>query len=156
MTGPAVVSIARIDPELARRSWGRVQRLVAGDGLGNAENLQCFIAVFGHGDPLPETIERVRRVLAAGTPDRLRPHIAVQAALSSEPSADTPGTLYVNWLFEPGVPNELVEDIYMHTLPLAIFAAIQGAPKARVTWPHDDEIAARVVTAAAPPKGGVQ
>jgi hypothetical protein len=104
MTGPAVVSIARIDPELARRSWGRVQRLVAGDGLGNAENLQCFIAVFGHGDPLPETIERVRRVLAAGTPDRLRPHIAVQAALSSEPSADTPGTLYVNWLFEPGSP----------------------------------------------------
>ena len=72
MTGPAVVSIARIDPELARRSWGRVQRLVAGDGLGNAENLQCFIAVFGHGDPLPETIERVRRVLAAGTPDRRR------------------------------------------------------------------------------------
>ena len=62
----------------------------------------------------------------------------------------------VNWLFEPGVPNELVEDIYMHTLPLAIFAAIQGAPKARVTWPHDDEIAARVVTAAAAPKGGVQ
>ena len=60
MTGPAVVSIARIDPELARRSWGRVQRLVAGDGLGNAENLQCFIAVFGHGDGLPETIERVR------------------------------------------------------------------------------------------------
>ena len=56
----------------------------------------------------------------------------------------------MNWLFEPGVPNELVEDIYMHTLPLAIFAAIQGAPKARVTWPHDDEIAARVVTAAAP------
>ena len=96
MTGPAVVSVARIDPELARRSWGRVQRPVAGDGPGNAsEILRCFIAVFGHGDGLPETIERVRRVLAAGTPDRLRPHIAVQPALSSEPSADTPGTLYV-------------------------------------------------------------
>ena len=89
MTGPAVVSIGRIiDPELARRSWGRVQRLVAGDGPGNvSENLRCFIAVFGHGDGLPETIERVRRVLAAGTPDRLRPHIAVQTALSSDPSA---------------------------------------------------------------------
>ena len=86
MTGPAVVSIARIDPELARRSWGRVQRLVAGDGPGNvSENLRCFIAVFGHGDGLPETIERVRRVLAAGTPDHLRPHIAVQTALSSGP-----------------------------------------------------------------------
>ena len=157
MTGPAVVSIARIDPELARRSWGRVQRLVAADGPGNAsENVRCFIAVFGHGDGLPETIERVRRVLAAGTPDRLRPHIAVQAALSSEPSADTPSTLYVNWLFEPNTPNELVEDIYMHTLPLAMFAAIQGAPKTRVSWPHDDEIAARVMIAAAPPKGGVQ
>ena len=45
ISGPAVVSVARIDPELARRSWGWVQRLVAGDGLGNAsENLRCFIA----------------------------------------------------------------------------------------------------------------
>ena len=156
MTGPAVVSVARMEPDLARRSWGRVQRLVARDDPGDAENVQCFIAVFGHGDSLPETIERVRRVLAAGTPDRLRPHIAVQPALSSEPSADTPGTLYMNWLFEPGAPDELVEEIYMHTLPLGIFAAIQGAPKARVTWPHDDEIAARVMTAAAPPKGSVQ
>ncbi len=69
---------------------------------------------------------------------------------------DKPGTLYMNWPFEPGAPDNLVEDIYMHTLTLAIFAAIQRTPKARVTWPHDDEIAARVVTAAAPPKGGVQ
>lgn len=157
MTGPSAVSIARIDPELARRSWGRVQRLVGGDGPTDAsENLRCFIAVFGHGDGLPETIERVRRVLAAGTPDPLRAHIAVQAALSSEPSADTPGTLYVNWLFEPGTPDELVEDIYMHTLPLAIFAALQRAPRARVTWPRDDEIAARVMAAAVPPRGTVQ
>ena len=157
MTGPAVVSIARIDPELARRSWGRVQRLVAGDGPGNAsENLRCFIAVFGHGDGLPETIERVRRVLAAGTPDRLRRHIAVQAALSSDPDADTAGTLYVNWLFKPGTPDEVIEDIYVLTLTLAIFAAIQWARKARVIWPQDDEIAARVMTAAVPPKGGVQ
>ena len=105
---------------------------------------------------MPETIDRVRRVLGAGTPDRLRPHIAVEAALSSEPSADTPGTLYMNWLFEPGARDELVEDIYMHTLPLAIFAAIQRSPTARVTWPQDDEIAARVMTVVVPPQGGVQ
>ena len=153
---PAVVSVARIEPELARRSWDRVRRLVdRNDHGGASDDLRCVIAVFGHGDGLPDSIERVRRVLAAGTPDRLRPHIAVQAALSSEPSADTPGTLYLNWLFEPGTPDEMVEDIYMHTLPLAIFAAIQKAPEARVTWPQDDEIAARVMTAAAPPKGGV-
>ena len=157
MTGPAVVSIARIDPELARRSWGRVQRLVAGDGPGNAsKNLLCFIAVFGHGHGLPETIERVRRVLAAGTPDRLRRHIAVQAALSSDPDVDTAGTLYANWLFKPGTPDEMLEDIYIHTLTLTIFAAIQRARKARVIWPQDDEIAARVMTVAVPPKGGVQ
>ena len=30
----------------------------------------------------------------------------------------------------------------MHTLTLAICAATQGARKARVTWPQDDEIAA--------------
>ena len=157
MTGPAVVSVARIEPDLARRSWDRVRRLVARDDPGSAsDDLRCFIAVFGHGDGLPESIERVRRVLATGTPDRLRPHVAVQAALSSEPSADTPGTLYVNWLFEPDTPEELIDDIYMHTLTLAICAAMQGAQKARVTWPQDDEIAARVMTAAAPPKGGVQ
>ena len=113
MTGPSAVSIARIDPVLARRSWGRVQRLVAGDGPGDAaENLRCFIAVFGHGDGLR--------------------------------------------LFEPGTPDELVEDIYMHTLPLAICAALQRAPRAWVTWPRDDEIAARVMTAAVPPRGAVQ
>lgn len=157
MSGPAVVSVARIEPDLARRSWARVRRLVArAEGSDASDDLQCSIAVFGHGDGVPESIERVRRVLAAGTPDRLRPHIAVQAAISSEPSADTPGTLYVNWLFEPDIPDELVEDIYMRTLPLAIFAAIQTAPKARVTWPQDDEIAAQVMTAAAPPQGSVQ
>ena len=103
----------------------RVRRLVARDGPGNAsDNLRCFIAVFGHGPGLPETIERVRRTLAAGTPDALRPHIAVQPALSSEPSADTPGTLYVNWLFKPETCDELAEDIYMHTLPLAISVAV--------------------------------
>ena len=118
-----MVSVARIEPDLARRSWERV-RLVAGGGPGVAsDDLRCCIAIFGHGDGVPDSIERVRRVLAAGTPDRLHPHIAVQAALSSEPSADTPGTLYVNWLFEPDISDELVEDIYMHTLPLAICAA---------------------------------
>ena len=132
----------------------RVRRLVARDGPGNAfDNLRCFIAVFGHGPGLPETIERVRRTLAAGTPDALRPHIAVQPALSSEPRADTPDTLYVNWLFKPETCDELVEDTYMHTLTLAILAAIQRAPTARVTWPQDDEVSA---AAAAPPKGGVQ
>ena len=85
----------------------RLYLLVAGDDLGSTSDVRCIIAVFGHGDSVPESIDRIRRVLADGTPDRLRPHIAVQAALSSEPSADTPGTLYVNWLFEPGTADEL-------------------------------------------------
>ena len=63
------------------------------------------------------------------------------------------GTLYANWLLEPETSDELVEDIYMHTLPLAVFAAIQSAPTARVTWPQDDAIAARAMTAAVPPAG---
>ena len=156
MTGPSVVSIARIEPDLARRSWPRLRRLVArNDPRVAPDDLRCFIAVFGHGNGVPESIDRVRRVLAAGTPDRLRPRIAVQAALSSEPSADAVGTVYMNWLFEPGAPDEMMKDIYIHTLPLAIAAAVQnGNP--RVTWPRDDEIAARVMTAAAPPQNGVQ
>lgn len=155
MTGPTGVSVARIEPDLARRFWAEVRRLVAGAGPGNAsDDLRCFIAVFGHGENIAESIERVRRVLAAGTPGRLSQHIAIQAALSSKPERDTPGTLYVNWLFEPRTADELIEDIHIRTL--AIFAAIQKAPTARVTWPQDDEIAARVMTAAVPPQGGVQ
>ena len=79
----------------------------------------------------------------------------MQAALSSDPRGDTPDTLYLNWLFEPDTSDALVEDIYTHTLPLAIFAAIQKAPKARVTWPRDDQIAARVMTAAVPARGDI-
>ena len=152
-----MASVAGIEPDLARRSWARVRRLVARDDPGGAsDNLRCLIAGFGHGDGVPESIDRVRRVLAAGTPAQVSRHVVVQAALSSEPDRDKPGTLYANWLFAPGTPDELVEDIYMHTLMLAIFAAIQRAPKARVTWPQDDEVAARVMTTAAPTKGGVQ
>ena len=157
MTGPSVVSVARIEPDLARESWNRVRRLVARDDPDGAlDDLSCVIAVFGHGPGLADSIERVRRVLATGTPPHLQRHIAVQADISSVPDADTPGTLYMTWLFKPGIGDELAEDIYMHTLTLAIFAAIQRVPKARVIWPQDDEIAARVMTAAVPPKGGVQ
>ena len=148
-----------IEPDLARRSWNRVRHLVASDDPGNAsDDLRCFIAVFGHGDSVPESIDRVRRVVAAGTPAHLSRHIAVQTALSSEPDRDKPGTLYMNWLFEPGTPNEFGRG-HLHAHPaasLAILAAIQRAPKARGIWPQDDEIAARVITAAVPPKGDVQ
>ena len=101
MTGAAMVSVARIEPDLARRSWARVRRLVAHDDPGGAsDDLRCLIAVFGHGNGVPESIDRVRRVLAAGTPAHVSRHIAVQAALSNEPDRDKPGTLYMNWLFE--------------------------------------------------------
>ena len=62
----------------------------------------------------------------------------------------------MNWVFKPDTPDQLVEDIYMHTLKLAFFAAIQRTPRARVIWPSDDEIAGRVMTAAVPPQGDVQ
>ena len=155
MNGPSVISVARIAPDLARRSWARVSRIVADDPGVDPRDLRCLIAVFGHGDGLPESIARVDRLLAAGTPDRLRGRIAVQAALSTEPSADTPGTLYINWLFKPDTAGELVEDIYTHTLPIALLAGLTDARRARVTWDRDDEIAARVMTALAPPHGRV-
>ena len=85
MTGPAVVSVARIEPDLARRSCPWVRCLVTPDEAGNAsDDLRCLIAVFGHGDGVAESIDRVRRVLAAGTPAHVSRHVAVQAALSSE------------------------------------------------------------------------
>ena len=98
----------------------------------------------------------MRRVLAGGAPPHVSRHVGVQAGSSSESDREKPGTSYISWLFEPGTTDELVEDIYMHTLPLGILAAVQRAPTARVTWPQDDEIAARAVTAAVPQQGGVQ
>ncbi len=157
MTGPAIVSIGRIEPDLARQSWDHTRRIFARDDpRATSEDLRCVIAVFGHGDGLREAIDRVRRVLAAGTPSHLQRHIAVLADVSTEPEEDTPGTLYMTWLFKHGTPGELVEEIYMHTLTLAFFAAIQRTPRARMIWPSDDEIAARVMTAAVPPQGDVQ
>ena len=98
----------------------------------------------------------MRRVLATGTPDRLPP-LHSRAGRSLERAQRRYARhVVLNWLFEPDTPEELIDDIYMHTLTLAICAAMQGAQRARVTWPQDDEIAARVMTAAAPPKGGVQ
>jgi len=124
---------------------------------GAADVVRCLSAVFGHAAtawPRPliacaECWRPVRLPTWAGTSPWRR-------TLSGECERDKPGTLYVSWLFEPGTTDELVEDIYMHTLPLGILAAIQRAATARVTWPQDDEIAARAVTAAVLQQGGVQ
>ena len=62
----------------------------------------------------------------------------------------------MNWLFKPDSPGDMVEDIYIHTLPLAVAGAVQKARSPRVKGPRDDEIAARIMTAAIPPKRGVQ
>lgn len=68
-----------------------MRRLLARDDPGGASGEQrCFIAVFGHGDGVPESIDRVRRVLAAGTPAHVSRHVPVQAALSSEPDRTSP------------------------------------------------------------------
>ncbi len=115
---------------MARRYWDRVRRIVARDDARAASgDLRCLIAVFGHGDGVPEGVDRVRPVLAAGTPDRLRPKIAVQAALSAEPEADAAGTLYVNWAFKPRTPVEVVEDIYIRAAawvgpPVALWSSV--------------------------------
>lgn len=58
MSGPSMVSVGRIEPDLARPSWARVRRLTAVDIRGaGSDDLLCFIAAFGHGDGVPETIE---------------------------------------------------------------------------------------------------
>ena len=38
--------------------------------------------------------------------------------------ANTRGTLYLNWSLEPDADTKLVEDIYRHTLPIALLAAL--------------------------------
>ena len=153
MTRPSVISVSRIAPDLARRSWPRVHRLVADARGVDPGRLRCLIAAYGSGDGLAESIQRVDRLLTAGVPDHLRERIAVQSAALSEASAE-PGTLYLNWLFDPDAQAGLVEEIYTHTLPIALIGVLTGAPEARVMWDREDEIAARVMAAVAAGNAG--
>lgn len=155
MTRPSVVSVGRIAPDLARRSWPRVHRLIADARGVDPGRLRCLIAAYGSGNGLAESIQRVDRLLTAGVPDHLRERIAVQSAALPGASAD-PGTLYLHWLFDPNADVQLVEDIYTRTLPIALIGALTGAPEARVMWDRDDEIAAQVMAAVATPEGRVQ
>ena len=71
-------------------------------------------------------------------------------------SSDAAGMLYMNWLFEPGTPDEVVEDIYMPHLNARILRGDPADPKgARVIWLSDDEITARVMTAGRAGPGAV-
>ena len=156
MGGPSEVSVARIAPDLAERSWGDVHQAVVGnDPRIRSDELLCCVAVFGHGDGVLDGIERVCQALAVAMPARLGRHVAVQAAPSCEPEADTPGTLYLNCLFRPGTRPGLADDIYRGIVAIAIPAAIRDGARARVTWRKDDEIATAVMTAATPPADGV-
>ncbi len=152
MNGPTVVSVSRIAPRLARRSWPRLVETLADPGHP-ADQLICFIAVFGHGDGVPEGIQRVRGALATAAPARFKGQIMIEAAPSANPDADTPGTLYIDCLFRPGTAKKVLDELYTWALAIAIPAAIYGGPPARIVWRRNDEIAARVVAAAAPAKG---
>ena len=83
---------------------------------------------------MPETRDGVCRVLAGGN-GRPRGTSPGRGALASGADGDKPGTLYINWLFEPATTDELVEDIYMHTLPLGIREA--PGRKVLVVGNHD-------------------
>lgn len=157
MTGASEISVARVAPDLAERSWTDVQQAVAGDDPRTGANeLVCCVAVFGHGNGVLDGIERVCRALAMGMPADLRGRVAVQGAPSCDPDADTPGTLYLNCVFRPGTPGDIADDIYRWTLATAIPAASRHGGRARVIWRKDDEIAAALMTAAAPARGGIQ
>ena len=155
MRGPSEVSVARIAPDLAERSWGDVHQAVVANAPQVSGEILCCVAVFGHGDGVLDGIERVCSALAAAMPAHLARHIAVQAAPSSEPDVDRRGTLYLTCLFRPDTRPGLADDIYRWVLATAIPVAIPIGARARVIWTKDDEIAATVLTAASSPVGGV-
>ena len=157
MTGPSEISVARVAPDLAERSWADLEQAIAGENpRTKADELLCCVAVFGHGNGVPEAIDRVCRALAKGRPTELRGRVTVQGAPSSEPDADRPGTLYVNCAFRPRTPGDIADDIYRWILAAAIAAAIRHGAGTRVIWGESDEIAAALMTEAAAPRGGIQ
>ena len=72
-----------------------------------------------------------------------------------DPGADAVGTLYLNCLFRPGLPQPLVDQIYAWALAVAIPAALPPGSRARVSWPRDDDVAACIMAAGVSPQGGV-
>ena len=96
--------MARIAPELARRSWSSVVADFAAQPGLQRDDLVCCVAVFGHGEGLPAAIDRVRDALEAAMPSALWGRLVVRAASSMDPSADAVSTLYLNCLFRPGLP----------------------------------------------------
>ena len=157
MTGPSEISVARVAPDLAERSWADLRRAVAGDDpRTKADELLCCVAVFGHGNGVPGGIGRVCRALAKGMPPELRGRVSVQGAPSCEPDADRPGTLYLNCVFRPGTPRDIADDVYQWILAAGIPAAMRHGTGTRVIWGKNDEIAAALMTAAATPRGGIQ
>ena len=67
-------------------------------------------------------------------PFALAGRLVVQAASSMDPGADAAGTLYLNCLFRPGLPQPLVDQIYAWVMAVAIPAALPAGSRARVTW----------------------
>lgn len=154
MNGPAVVSLSRIAPEAALRTWPRLIKTLADSG--DAADELVHICVFGHGGGVPEGIGRVHRALATGAPARFERLVMIEAAPSTNPDADTRGTLYIDGLFRPGTPQKLADELYTWALAVAVPAATFGGTATRVEWRRQDEIAARIVAAAVPPTRQVQ
>ena len=89
MTGPAAVSVARIEPDSATpvlspsTAARRPRRL-----RQHVRRPACFSAVFGHADRMPESIERVRRELGARYTRPLCSHIATRKPPRANPAGD--------------------------------------------------------------------
>ena len=66
-------------------------------------------------------------------PFALAGRLVVQAATSKDPGADAVGTLYLNCLFRPGLPQALVDQIYAWAPAVAIPGALPPGSRARVT-----------------------
>ena len=156
MVGPSEVSVARIAPDLARRSWSGVVAEFAARSGPPRDHLVCCVAVFGYGAGLPAAIGRVRDALEAAMPDALEGRLVVQAASSMDLGADAVGTLYLNCLFRAGLPQPFVDQIYAWALAVALPAALPLGSRARVTWPRDEDVAACIMAEGVSPQGSVQ
>lgn len=137
------VRFVRVGPE----EWKDFEAGFDGPPVG------AFAVLLGRGPGMAAGIAAV----SAGIDEADRGCDVIRVVASSDcPDADEAGTLYLDLLVGPPLPEDLVRRLYRDVLTAALEALADEWPGGaiRLMWRRGDDVAARVLLSLAQPAGG--